>query len=463
MYTLISLLILLFSYLMFKKVSGSLRFTELNMISWIFFYNLLLQSFVASILVVNDLDQHYMISKIHDPNTRIYGWLAVQYTMFTMPMGMLVAVFINGYKHNRDIFQRYLQAELVPFLSDRDSFLRYPLYFLSVMSLISVLYVMSKLDTIPFLGILQGMDSTSLAVLRQDVSRGFAGNIYVKNILALLLTPILSYIAFSYYWATKRPRDLVWFILLFFGSIIILTYNIGKAPLVEYFLGFMFLLVLIKGGIKKQTLVLIGSCLVGGLVLLYVFVGGVTDPAALFSYNSGISGRILLSQSAGTYLSFDLFPETVAHIGFASVSEFISSIAGWDHYERSARILMETFRPLQVEEGTAGVMNSLFIAEAWANHNLFGVLVAPFYVGFIIQLLFMFFLRMPKTPLFLGPFAYFSYKSSVTGGFNDYFYNAGNFILFIVFSTIICIGVLLRFSHCSNTVTCQQQSSPSTS
>jgi hypothetical protein len=221
---------------------------------------------------------------------------------------------------------------------------------------------------------------------------------------------------------------------------------------VEYLLGFLFLFVLAKGAIKKRVLVTSALGVIGLLVVMYIFVGGVSDPSVLFSYNSGIVGRILLSQSAGTYLSFDLFPDSVTHLGFSSVSNLLSSLAGWEHGERSARILMETYRPDRVAEGTVGVINSLFIAEAWANFNLRGVLLAPFYVGLVIQLLFLFFLRMPKTPLILGPFAYFSYKSSVTGGFNDYFYNGGNLMLLIIFTTIIGVGLLLQSAHRPNNI-----------
>jgi len=446
MYTFVSLLILLLSYYLFKKVSGSLKLTQLNMISWIFFYNLVLQSFIASVLVVNNVDNHYMISKISNEDSRLYGWLAVQYTMVMMPLGMLFIINLFGYKNNNRLFQEYVYAPIKPLLSMKDSYIRYPFYILSIISVLSVMYVMATLKTIPITGIIQGLGHEALAGLRQEASREFAGNVHVKNIFALGLTPILSYIAFAYYKMTKSRKDLIIFIILFISSFLILTYNIAKAPVVQYFLGFMFLNILINGAVKRKTLIILFGTILGILIIMYLFIMGATEVSVLdlFNYNTGIVGRIILGQSAGTYLAFDTFPSIMNHVGFSSISGFLNSIIGVDGSERSARLLMEHFNPKAVEAGLAGVINSLFIAEAWANFGLIGVLISPFYVGVVIQTLFMFFLKLPKTPLLLGLFTYFSYRGSVTGGFNDYIYNAGYFVIIIFFIWIYFSGLALK-------------------
>ena len=100
LYYLISLTVLIFSTLLFKKASGSLSVTKINMISWIFYWELLAKSFIASILVVNNNDNHYLIGKITSNSTRIIGWAAVQYAMIAMPIGMLI---ISGIIENRTI------------------------------------------------------------------------------------------------------------------------------------------------------------------------------------------------------------------------------------------------------------------------------------------------------------------------------------------------------------------------
>jgi oligosaccharide repeat unit polymerase len=443
-YTLISLLILTCSFFLFKKVSGSLKLTQLNMISWVFYYNLLAQSFVASILVVNNIDNHYLVSKISNESSRYFGWLAVQYTMLMMPLGMLFILFLFGYKTNSNLFQSYVRSPILPLFSLKDSYMRIPLYVFSAISVLSVLYVFYYLRTIPLFSMLGGAGHEILNGLRQEASREFGGNTYVKNIFALALTPILSYVAFAYFKMTGSKKDLIWFLVLFFSSFMILTYNIAKAPFIQYLLGFVFLNVLINGNIKKKTLGIAFALVLALLIVMYFLIAKVTDPSVLFSYNSGIMGRIFLSQAAGIFMTFDAFPDFIPHIGFASVSQAISDALGVSSLERSGRLLMEFFNPNAFKAGVAGVYNSLFIAEAWANFGLIGVVIAPFYVGAIIQLLFMLFLKLPKSPIVLGLFTSFSYKSAVTGGVNEYFYSAGYLVLLVAFLGVFMIGKGLR-------------------
>ncbi len=91
-----------------------------------------------------------------------------------------------------------------------------------------------------------------------------------------------------------------------------------------------------------------------------------------------------------------------------------------------------------IENGTAGVVNSLFVAEAWANWGFYGVLISPIIVGMVIQIIFLFFLTHKKTPFMVGLFTYISIKLPVTGGFNDFIYNAVMFsIIIILFVTYL--------------------------
>jgi hypothetical protein len=105
--------------------------------------------------------------------------------------------------------------------------------------------------------------------------------------------------------------------------------------------------------------------------------------------------------------------------------------------------MMHVF-PGRVADGTAGVINSLFIGEAWANFGLTGVLIAPIYVGFLIGFFYGLLIRLPKTPLLIAIFVHFSYKSSVTGGINNYLYEAGILLFFIIVLSILALNILQR-------------------
>lgn len=442
-FTIISLIVLYCSIRLFKLNIGSFSITQLNMMSWIFYYELLAESFVASVLVINNIDNHYAIARAGEA-ARLYGWLSVQYVMIALPLGMLMCNTVFKRNSVKVAFENFLNEKLQPSLSKKDTYIRFILYLLSGISLLAVIYTFSQLKSIPLLAVLKGKSSVILAGLRQDSARNFAGNQYIRNLFAITLTPILCYISYAYYMMTKSKKDLVWFLCLFISSFFILTYDISKGPFISFIIGFVICRVLIVGKISKKTIIITAICCLLLLVVAYATVMKVVDFKTLFAYNSGIVGRILLSQSGGTYLSFQYFPERHDFLGFSSLSRYVSEFFGISYNERSARLLMKIFNPEAIEQGIAGVINSLFVAEAWCNWGVVGVILSPLYVGFVIMLVFRFFVTSRKTPLMVGFFSYLSLKMPITGGVNDFIYNAGLATVFFIFIIIYILAIMLK-------------------
>lgn len=442
MFILISAIVVTVSALLFSRVAGSLALTKLNMITWVFYFQLILQSFIASLLVISGLDNHYVINRVQW-DARLQGWFAVQYTMIAMPLGMMAVVYLHGLRSNRRVFDDYIRAPMTGSLSGKDSFLRIPLYVLSLASILSTVYTFYVIGGIPLLAMLKGADALTLAIARVEASLGFSGNVYFRNLFGYTLAPILAYISFGFFRLTGSLADRLWFYVMSVTAFFMLTYDLSKAPVVVFVLGFLFFNVLTNGGVRKRTIYMFGAVVFLLLVLSYAYIAQVVDPKELFSYNSGITGRIILSQAAGTYFSFEHFPRSHDFIGLASVSNVLSGLLGYEASDRSSRIIMTIFNPSGVEQGSVAVMNSLFIAEAWANFGWLGVLVAPIYVGIFIQFLFMFFIRSAKTPVKLGIFVYLSLTLPVTGGFNDFFYAPGLAVVAFIFVHVYLAGVLI--------------------
>ncbi|MGV3763839.1 oligosaccharide repeat unit polymerase [Parapedobacter sp.] len=441
MYIVVGIAVLFISVAFFKRAAGTLNPLKLNMISWIAYYNIFLQCFFSALLVVYSVDDHYQISKISNPASRVMGYWAIMYTMILFPTGMLLASKLFGVKP-KILLARYTSSPIVPLSSKRDSYLRFPLYLISVLCVGAVAYTYVMMREIPILQLLSGGDALLLAGLREEVGREFAGNTILRNVFGILLTPIISYIAYCYYRMTNSRKDCIWFWVMFVLSVLILTYNIAKAPVILYFLGFLFLRIYEKGQIKKWVLVGSGLGALCILLVMYSFLSP-SDSEILFGLNFGIPGRILLSQSTGIYYSFDTFPVYHDFLGFSSFSQ-LTSVLGIEPSERSARVIMERFHPGAVDAGTAGVANSLFIAEAWSNFGWAGLLVSPIYVGFLVQTMYVFFLKMKKTPLFLGLFVYFSYKGGISGGFNEYLYHPIMVILSFLLLLILFLSKYLK-------------------
>ena len=103
---------------------------------------------------------------------------------------------------------------------------------------------------------------------------------------------------------------------------------------------------------------------------------------------------------------------------------------------------MEIFNNSGVKEGTAGVMNSIYLAEAYANFGIIGILISPWLVAFIMSIVSNFILKQRKTPMNIVLYLIVTYTFSnlLIGGFVDFFYNIG-----LVFSFILIIGIDLIY------------------
>ena len=434
-YTLIALLCVLVSGKLFQKASGTISIYRPHMMSIIFYLFFILMSVVGAVLVVNHVDYHYMIDKLNYESSRIYGFWAVMYTIVAFPIGMLGANRVFHVRNARRLFDYYTSKPLTVELHYNDVMVHRLLVGLSVISVLAVLYVLYVLREVPLLKLFSDGSAVEFAEFSNMTTRNFPGNQYVKNVLALTLTPFFSYVAYGYKLINNTRFNRWWFYILFVASILIVSHNLAKAPLLLYGLGFLFIGVLRGNCLSLKSIIFVVGIILLVLIFLYTQLMSETDIdlIQLFSYNSGIVGRIVLSAGAGMYLMIDLFPNYYHFFGGSSMSSFVSSMLGLDYSDRAARWVMAYVNPDGVAAGVAGVANSLFIGEAWANWGIAGVLLSPIYVGFIIQCLYIFVLRSPKTPFFVALLAFYSYKGSITGGMNDYIYN----IQTLVFLSII--------------------------
>lgn len=432
---------LILSMFLFKKAAGTLSLEKLNMISYIFYFNIIIQSFIGVNLGILYLDNHYLISRLQDFDLRFKVWLAVLYVMITLPLGMLLVNKIFNVQSSK-LFHRYLKKPLQPVLSKKDSYVLLVFYGVAIISIGSVIYTYVHLSNIPLIALFKGAGSVELSKLRISASRSFQGNEYVRNILGLGLAPILAYISYAYYRLFRDSRSLITFIILFINAVLILLYNLSKAPVIQFLIGFVFIEVLINGKVDIKKIVNYGMLAIVIVLFMYRYVMG-ASVSALLNYNTGPVGRLILTQIAPLYYHFHLFPSQYGFLRGASFPPLILSVVGEDHI-RSSRLVMEYINPAGVATGSAGVANTLFIGEAYANFALYGLLLSPFIVGSIIQLFYIILQKMPKNPIWVGLFCCLSYSWPVTGGFVDFLYNPGLIIIILVLIATTLGGAILR-------------------
>lgn len=439
-----SLAVVLGSAYLFRLSAGSLSLSNLNMMSLIFWFDLLTLSYLGSVVILvyrNGAFNDLVDNLTGGFETKLKVWIFVSYTMLAFPVGMWIAKLLWNYR--RAEFAGYRESPIKPLLTAGDSYIRVPLYLLTLLSLMAVVYTYSIIGFIPFLKSSQLGSEVEIMQLRTSVDVGFGGNVYFKNVFGLVLTPILTYVAYGYYRVTRSRKDLIWFCILFLATFFMLTYDLSKSPFVRFLFGFLFFRILTA---KVKTRLIVRYGLIGVALLMVTFVAfGKSSNllSLLFSYNGGITGRVMISQISSLYRHVEIFPRDHAFIGFSSLSQVVPLT---HPSERSARIVMEIVSPSWIEQDMGGVYNTLFIGEAYANFGLAGVVLAPLWVGFLIQSFFIWFVRRKKSPLWLGLFTYYSYDSNVTGGFNEYIYDSRLIIVALVIGLAYFSAVYLKRS-----------------
>lgn len=290
--------------------------------------------------------------------------------------------------------------------------------------MLSILYTLWKAPVIPILEVALGNSEYSPGELRIMAQREFGGNVLIRNIFAIALTPLLSLIAYVYAVRTGQVKWKLLYLSLFAGAILINIYDLAKSPVFFYLI--MFLLLSLYIGVIRFTvrrLVLWGMLGAAALISMYIVIQGVTDIGSYLSYNSGPVGRLIFAQIAPTFLHFDLYGNILPFLNGKSLP-IITDLFDMDQV-RSARVVMETVFPEKVEAGTAGVLNTLFIAEAYANFGYLGVIVSTIYIAALVQILYIVLIRLPKNPVFLCLFIYFTINipRTLVGGFADFLFN----------------------------------------
>lgn len=430
------IILFLFFISLFKISSGSLSITKLN-VSSLSFYTLLMYCFIGSCMIFLGFRDHYLVKKASEDAISKTS-IALFYSYLALPLGMIIINRMMGIKKYNKFYNDYLERDIVDINTHQKSIYSI-IVALSFVGFLGLIYTFYKIGYIPIVKVITEKADTS--VLRIQISRGFKGNQYIRNLLVLNMIPNLSYISYVYYRILHTKRWKYQFIFLLLLSIICKTLSFEKSPVIVYLFQF-YLLEIFLGNIKsiKKPLFYMGV-----LVILFLFIYYATTnySGELFTLKSGPIPRLILTQIATCYLHFQAFPNIQAYLSGASFPTAISWIFNTDQsWIRSGRVVMEIFNNSGVKEGTAGVMNSIYLAEAYANFGIIGILISPWLVAFIMSIVSNFILKQRKTPMNIVLYLIVTYTFSnlLIGGFVDFFYNIG-----LVFSFILIIGIDLIY------------------
>lgn len=422
----ISLLTLVGSYNLFRLAAGTLAVTRINTVSYIFYYAIVITTFVGSIIVALGFGKDHWILCYAGNNARITAWACVCYSMLAMPLGM---IFLNNlFKINtKTAFNIYTHEPIIINQSQRR--LTSILICMCVFSLIMFFYIWLYSSSWPLYTAVVEKDFIGAQEGRIDVRRNFHGIIYIKNLGGLLLVPTFSYYSFIILKIKKKFKFKLFFLFLFSITILIYTYDTQKAPIVFYLIGFLILQVLIEGSIpKKNILIFIAIALLLLSVMYFFFTQGNSSVIdTLLDPRSALWGRIFVSGYAGVPLSFEWFPNVIKDPTWQiGIPEFILNIFSLPTTE-SARLLMLKIEP------DGNLISSYFIAEAWANYGWLGVIFSPIIVGINIQAVHIFLLKSVKEPIIISFYALVTTRWVISSGFVNYLFFKSIIFPFICF------------------------------
>lgn len=436
----VSIFIVLISYYQFKIIAGSMALNRLNMMSIIFYFYFIFVSYVGATFIANGYGYNPVLNYVSE-DKRMFGWLAISYVIIAFPFGALIAKYIFNIQDVNKLFNKYVGKKLEPSISQKDSYMKLLMYFLSIICVISVIYMILITGSIPQAKFFSLQDQAEVLLLRNSINRNFEGIYFIKSVLFEKLTPLLSFISFSYYKMTGLKKDKIWFNFMFLLTIFVYTFTLSKSPLVTYGITFVILKIYLEGHIKWKSFLFFSLIAVLGIIFLFFLIVKNGEISFIFNY---LFNRIFFDQISGTFLMFEIFPNRHNFIGFSSLSKPISNLLLGGYSEPAARIAMEYAFPIASEKGIMNLLSTLFIGEAWANFGWAGLIFSPIYLGFIIGLIYYIFLSLKKSPILVSFLAYCSFGVSISSEFNSYIYNSVMFAIVFIFSGVYLYALILK-------------------
>ncbi len=421
LYIIVWFAVLSISILLFRKASGTLSFTMLNIHSFIFYYSLFISSFIGSLLIVLEIDHHYIINKLIFAESRVIGFWLVCMVMILLPLTMVMVSKLFGFQSHTE-FHSYWKAPLVEVYTgkiEKNIFAA-----LGIISILAVLYTLWKTFPSPLFQAIFG-SGADLAKARIEAKGQITGiGNYFKNIFAIGLIPLLSLIAYCYAEMTHRLKWWIWFIVLFLFSILIQLYDLQKSPVLFYMA--MFILLRMWIGKTKLNFIRIATlCLIAVVYLIGIYAVFGVGENDFFTYNKGPIGRIILTQVAPTYIHIDRYDEVYPYLREEGLPSAILQLYDEDPVRSSTRLMADLF-PDKVAEGTAGVLNTLYVGELYASFGWFGVILGTVFLGIIIQSFYILVLRLPKHPILVSLLIFYTINipRGLVGGFSDLIFNS---------------------------------------
>jgi oligosaccharide repeat unit polymerase len=246
----------------------------------------------------------------------------------------------------------------------------------------------------------------ALASSRADATSNFVGKYWRYYAILKLLLPMISLLAMSLASYRKNRFWITAFLIVFAFCIFIQLIDLQKAPIVFYLLSVMVMRYLLHGRMRTRTLLLFGLVTLTLLVVMYVYIMGVTH-GGVARIARGISLRLFLAQTLGTQEVFRLFPDIHPFLMGTSFPN-PAHLMPYDVFELDKYVFSRAFGVGSIE----GTAPCTYYMEFYANFG-FPAMIASMFVGaFLLQFTQILLIRMPKSALTTSFFGFLTVYAS---------------------------------------------------
>ena len=428
----LSVLVVLTCYFMLSKISV-IDPVRLNLESYILFVVIFISMFGSVVFYATDAN--YAERYISGQNVAFLNLVSVSYVslVFVATFYMWHRIFPLNTSQNR-----MFRENLVTHFGSDQVFIYMTL--LLILALACV-YSYSSLDLVPVVEMVTGGD---LKAARYSSKFGYQGSGLIRNLLLIKLSIILSGILLSYALTTVRFRVVCWimFCVSFCLAILGVTFFGSKAPLIMLFMSYYCVYIYSTNSRPRVAFYVLSTVLVTIIVGLFYLMSGSVG----VDLYSGFISRLLVIPILGHILSLQYFPSEIDFLHGQSFPRLFTELFGYESV-RSSALIMEAINPEGVANSTAGVVSSLYSAEAYANFGWIGMFLAPILVASVVFLIKSFVLRLRpsgKSPEKIALYGYIIMYLPFMGGFVDFFWNVSLVFVFIcthiLFYTRLALG-----------------------
>jgi hypothetical protein len=438
---LISGAVLMLSILLYRIAAGDMSFQGMNMLSYSF-YLLFAFSFVGSIVLTLNVpflvyDPATYLPVAWDPLVRLKVWLCVMWMFLGIPIGAIIIQSIFKTGSTRHCLEKHRQAPLeVVGLGLSESAVLLAFVMVGSVILFSTVYRLAQTGGIPILNLVATGNIVGTQYLRSQshLSSGIIN--ILDSIFGVGIIQWMSYVA---YIVSAKGGRMAWklaFIALFMANLMLSLYNTAIAPIFIYLIGF----IIIRPMIGKKAIRLHEAGLACGLLIVLCVAFKGVNGGIFRIFEKAVVGRVMISQLVGFYEAMDVFPLKEPFIWFANTGRIFHEWFNLSSKPSYGIITMAYYNPAGVEAGTAGHLTTIFMGEAWANFGYLGVILAPLWVGAVVQMVNLWFLTHRKSAASVGLYAYLATFFAYHADFQSFFYPMGTCLFLLGVASILILA-----------------------